>query len=101
MARMKWPQFSLAFIFLEVFWIAAALGVLKLGSSLLEQTQNHSIDPAFASLIMLLTEMCLFLCMGAAIGGLFRRMTLGFALAAALCCAYVAFVWIALILFGL
>ena len=66
-------QFSLAYLFLETFWIAAALGCVL---------QAMRLPRAWEDLdIALLVLAALF--SGAAVGGLFGRMAFGFTCALA------------------
>lgn len=58
------PRFSLAFLFLETFWIALALGLTRLESS-------HD-GPALALLIVAVTA-----CYGFALWHLLRRLNFG------------------------
>lgn len=63
-------QFSLAYLFLELFWIALTLGCATQAFRLPESLDNDYVQAG------LLAITGLFL--GTAIGGLFGRMTFGF-----------------------
>ena len=67
-AMTKRPQFSLAYLFLEIFWIAVALGLMT-------QAFRLPGDEEGLTLALLLLSAQAW---GAAIGGLFHRMRTGF-----------------------
>ncbi|MGI8978942.1 MAG: hypothetical protein ACR2FY_06935 [Pirellulaceae bacterium] len=62
-------QFSLAYLFLEIFWIALALGLATQAFRLSDDAASR-----FSVALLLLSAQSL----GAAIGGLFHRMKTGF-----------------------
>jgi hypothetical protein len=68
-AMTKRPQFSLAYLFLETFWIALALGLTTQAFRL-----EHEAASRFSVTFLLLAAQA----WGAAIGGLFQRMKTGF-----------------------
>ncbi len=82
---MKLPQYSLGYLFLEVFLIGACIAAGKLAID--STTFHHRDDPDtlyevyrvllaishYAPISMVVCAMCA----GAAIGGLFRRMAIG------------------------
>ena len=61
-------QFSLAYLFLEVFWIAASVGMAC-------QAFRRPPSPDDFTLFFFLSGS--FLCFGVAVGGLFHRMRMG------------------------
>jgi hypothetical protein len=92
-------QFSLAYLFLEVFWIGAALALarqaylLRLRSGVLGSLINPDSTVQYAAVVALT-----IVCGGTAIGGLFRRMELGAVLSiAAVTCLFIAWVIIGLV----
>jgi len=62
------PQFSLAYLFLEIFWIAVALGLM------MQAFRLPGDEEGLALALLLLSAQA----WGAAIGGLFHRMKTGF-----------------------
>ncbi len=73
MGGMKRPwQFSIGYLLLETFWIAAALGFVTHGLSI-PTGHDVIVEPSQVCFIL-----CGIVCAGAAVGGLFRRMTIGF-----------------------
>jgi hypothetical protein len=68
-------QFSLGYLFLEIFWIALALGLT---------TQVFRLDDEaaiwFSAILLLLAAQA----WGAAVGGLFQRMKTGFLMGSAI-----------------
>lgn len=71
----KPPQFSLQYLFLEVFWVASALGCA---------TQAFRMESSNLDVMRGLLALYAVLCSGAAIGGLFHKMTTGFLITAGL-----------------
>jgi hypothetical protein len=69
-------QFSLAYLFLEVFWFAASLGM---ACQALRLPPPHD---DFTILLILFFISGSFVCFGAAIGGLFHKMRIGAGVAA-------------------
>lgn len=65
----KRPQFSLAYLFLETFWIALALGLMMQAFRFEGEAAER-----FSVTFLLLSAQA----WGAAIGGLFHRMKAGF-----------------------
>ena len=68
-AMTKRPQFSLAYLFLETFWIAVALGLMTQAFRLRGDAASR-----FSLTLLLLSAQV----WGAAVGGLFHRMRTGF-----------------------
>ncbi len=89
-AMTKRPQFSLAYLFLEIFWIALALGLT---------TQAFRLDYEAASRFSVTFLLLAAQAWGAAIGGLFQRMKTGFWVASGIILTVV--VPLSLIVFGI
>jgi hypothetical protein len=69
-AMTKRPQFSLAYLFLEIFWIAVALGLMMQAFRL----RGDAATRFSVTLLLLFSAQA----WGAAVGGLFHRMKTGF-----------------------
>lgn len=68
-------QFFLTYLFLEVFWIAASIGMA---------CHAFRLPPSHDDFTILFFLAGSFLCSGAAIGGLFQKMRIGAGLAVCL-----------------
>src|SRR4029453_10584280 len=85
-------QFSAAYLFLEVFWVAATigLGTLACGAYLHRRSPYDFSHSSENELGLGLLVMATAICCGAAIGGVFHRMWLGILVAVTLVVAIVS-----------
>lgn len=82
------PQFTLAYLFLETFWIAVALGLMTQAFRL-----NDDAASRFSLGLLLLSAQA----WGAAIGGLFHRMKTGFFIVSAIIIGSIALTFLLVI----
>jgi Na+/proline symporter len=81
----KRPQFSLAYLFLETFWIALALGLATQAFRLRDEAADR-----FSLTLMLFSIQA----GGAAIGGLFHQMKTGFFAASAMIIGFIVLIFL-------
>ena len=87
-AMTKRPQFSLAYLFLKIFWIAVALGLITQAFRLRDEAASR-----FSLTLLLLSAQA----WGAAIGGLFHRMKTGFLVVSAVIIGSIAMLFLLMV----